>query len=174
MGVDALTHIGVCDGYGSPAASPYKLPWTTGERREVSQGNCSAISHFGNQRYSYDIDMAINTNVLAARGGTVVELKENEADGNGCPNANYVLIRHSDNTVAAYFHMTQNGVLVSVGATVNQSDVIAKSGNTGCTSGPHLHFMVYTDSTYSETAPVVFSNALGAIRGLVMGEYYTP
>ena len=56
---------------------------------------------------------------------------------------NYVIIYHSDGTFAEYTHLKRNGVLANVGDKVTQGQVIASSGNTGFSSGPHLHLMVY-------------------------------
>ncbi|MGB8169537.1 MAG: M23 family metallopeptidase [Chthoniobacteraceae bacterium] len=41
-----------------------------------------------------------------------------------------------------YLHLQKNGVLVKVGDEVQAGDLVARSGNTGCSTGPHLHFHV--------------------------------
>ena len=56
--------------------------------------------------------------------------------------ANYVKIRHDDGTIGNYVHLQHDGVLVEVGDKVRTGDVIGMSGNTGFTTGPHLHFEV--------------------------------
>ena len=77
------------------------------------------------------------------------------------------MIKHADDTFGVYWHMKHNGVLVKVGDKVKQGDDIARSGNTGNSSGPHLHFDVrigwdlnYACSNLSESpgVPVFFED----------------
>lgn len=172
QGVPELSHAGICDGYPEWNTSNYKLPWPVGTSHEISQGNCGPASHLGAHRYSYDIRMDIGSSIVAARGGVVEKFEEQYDDGGGCDELNYLSIRHSDGTLAKYLHLTRNGVLVSAGATVNQGDQIALSGNSGCSSGAHLHFMVLTPDE-KDTVPVTFSNTTSNARGLISGKNYT-
>ena len=55
-------------------------------------------------------------------------------------------IRHAGGFTSWYFHIQANGVLVNVNDVVTQGQVIAISGNTGRSSGAHLHFQVQADS----------------------------
>lgn len=168
-GLNQLGHQGLCDGYVAWNTSDYVLPYPIGESYLVSQGNCSSISHINYQRYAYDIVMEVGTAISAVRAGIVLDLKEDEIDGNGCPEANYVRILHGDDTVANYYHLTTNGALVSVGDNILQGDAIALSGNTGCSTAAHLHFMV-TKTRYSyDTVPVTFQNTNSNPRGLKAG-----
>jgi murein DD-endopeptidase MepM/ murein hydrolase activator NlpD len=172
QGVSELSHNGVCDGYADWNTSNYKLPWPAGASYEISQGNCGPASHLGAHRYSYDISMTIGSSIVAARGGVVESMEEQYNDGGGCAELNYISIRHTDGTLARYLHLTHNGVLVNKGATVNQGDAIALSGNSGCSSGAHLHFMVLTPDE-ADTVPVTFSNTTSNVRGLISGNNYT-
>ncbi len=54
--------------------------------------------------------------------------------------ANYVAIEHEDGTVGIYAHMQKGGLDVEVGDRVFRGDVLGKTGNTGCSTGPHVHF----------------------------------
>ncbi len=49
---------------------------------------------------------------------------------------------HADETVAVYGHLKQGGVLVVRDQTVDAGEVVALTGNSGHSSGPHLHFHV--------------------------------
>ncbi len=172
QGVSELSHNGVCDGYADWNTSSYKLPWAVGASYEISQGNCGPASHLGAHRYSYDVSMQIGSSIVASRGGVVESMEEQYNDGGGCAELNYINIRHTDGTLARYLHLTRNGVLVNVGASVNQGDAIALSGNSGCSSGAHLHFMVLTPDE-TDTVPLTFSNTVSNARGLISGQSYT-
>jgi murein DD-endopeptidase MepM/ murein hydrolase activator NlpD len=174
-GIPELTLTGICDGYSDYTASPYVAPWETGTAHKVAQGNCGAASHYGSDKYAYDISMPIGSNIVAARAGTVYKVVEDKNDGNGCISGeNHVYITHSDGTMAKYLHLTHNGALVNEGAAVAQGQVIALSGNTGCSASPHLHFQVDVSSNHRMSVPVTFSNVGENLRGLQEQKSYTP
>lgn len=81
-----------------------------------------------------DFGVSVGTAVKASRSGTVIRASWYSGFGN-C-----VEIRHSDGTVTRYAHLSEYAV--SVGDKVSQGDIIAYSGNTGNTTGPHLHFEI--------------------------------
>ena len=172
-GVNELTHQGICDGYLNWSNSEYILPYPSGQSHEVTQGNCGAVSHLGAQQYAYDFAMNRNDSIVAARGGIVYKVVENNDNDNGCPDDNHIYIEHSDGTVAAYVHLTKDGALVNTGDTVNQGDPIGLAGNTGCSSGDHLHFAVFRNRDFSESLPVNFRNTSANQRGLKPGQTYT-
>ena len=60
--------------------------------------------------------------------------------------ANLVRILHDDGSMAIYAHLRENGVMVRVGEKVSLGQLIGYSGNTGYSSGPHLHFCVQVNS----------------------------
>ena len=173
-GADSLAHLGVCEGYTDPAVSHYTLPWVVGESFIISQGNCSPVSHNAHQKYAYDVSMDIGSTITAIRSGTVIDVEESYSDGSPCPNNNYVYILHNDGTVAGYLHLTRNGALVNKGDNVFQGQAIALSGNTGCSSGPHLHLVVFENNERQESVAITFSNAnKGNRRGLQADIEYT-
>ncbi len=108
------------------AAFPLLLPI----QGEVSRGYSYAPWHQG-----LDIMADRNTPVLAARPGLVVY---SGWDGSGY--GRMVAIDHGDGLRTLYAHLNQ--LLVKKGQTVEQGQLIALSGNTGNSTGPHLHFEV--------------------------------
>src|SRR5262249_11805626 len=125
----------------------YSLPYQPGAEWKVTQGYNGSYSHNGSDQYSVDWKMAGGAPVHAARGGIVVKVKvESNVGGPDRKyenSANHILIRHSDGTLANYAHLSRDGAKVKVGQIVESGDLIALSGNTGFTSGPHLHFSVF-------------------------------
>ena len=81
-----------------------------------------------------DIGASYGANIVAANSGTVIVSKFNSSYGN------YIVVDHGGGIATLYAHGSQR--LVSEGAKVNKGDVIMKVGNTGLSSGPHLHFEV--------------------------------
>lgn len=124
----------------------YSFPYTHGSKHRVTQGYNGRFTHMDDNRYALDFDLEIGTPVLAARSGLVVEVKEDSNIGGRSvsygPHGNYILIMHDDGTFGNYVHLRQNGALVEVGEEVEQGEHIGFSGNTGRSSGPHLHFDV--------------------------------
>lgn len=133
------------------AAFDYRLPFAAGTRFEVNQGAGGDFSHqAGTQdEAAVDWDMPIGTPILASRGGVVVAYHDRattagtDASFEAATAANWVAIRHDDGTVGEYWHLNPRGVKVRVGQQVQAGQVIAESGNTGYSSGPHLHFGVF-------------------------------
>lgn len=170
-----MNHKGVCDDFPEYSTSQYILPWKVGETYKVSQKSCGGFSHTGSYRYSYDFVMDIGTAVYASRSGMVTETKEDIEDG-AMPD-NHIYIEHTDGSVATYLHLTKNGSLVEAGDSVSQGQQIGLSGNSGRSTGPHLHFAVYTTSfdleTLNKTLAVSFSNTSAQIMGLQNDTDYT-
>ena len=136
--------IAQCGPYPVQTSSPYVLPYQIGLEFTVGQGNCTIRSHNPNSMvlYAYDFLMPIGTPIVAARSGTVLLTEARFVDGNRQPGEeNFINITHDDGTIAAYVHLTQNGVFVNVGDVVRLGDIIGISGDTGSSSEPHLHSM---------------------------------
>ena len=143
----------------------YQLPYAGGSTFRVTQGYGGGFSHKGSNKYAIDWKMPEGTPVLSARDGVVVKIK-NDSDVGGPslkydPYNNYVLIRHDDATLAHYCHLQKGSCLVTPGLRVKAGDVIARSGNTGFSSGPHLHFCVFKTKNGRErqSIPVHFRTA---------------
>lgn len=153
----------------------YWLPFKNGTSAPITQGYNGSFSHKG--LYCLDFDMEIGTEVYAARGGTVVSIKENSNSGcrhAGCKGkSNYIVICHDDGTMANYIHLKYNGSLVKEGQKVEAGELIGYSGNTGWSSGPHLHFEVFVQKMNAkQSIPTKFLVGDGDIRQLKEKETY--
>ncbi len=95
----------------------------------------------GASTYHQGVDWAIptGTSVKASAAGTVI--KAGWASGGGY----VVYINHGDGRETRYKHLSK--IQVKVGQKVSQGQVIAKSGNTGVSTGPHLHFELRLNGT---------------------------
>lgn len=96
----------------------------------------------GASTYHKGVDWAVptGTSVMAASGGTVT--KAGWTSGGGYT----VYINHGNGTETRYKHLSK--ILVSVGQKVRQGQVIARSGSTGVSTGPHLHFEILINGSY--------------------------
>ncbi|MDT0404211.1 M23 family metallopeptidase [Streptomyces edwardsiae] len=120
----------------------------------AANGGMWAHKHSGQ-----DYAVPTGTKVMAAHGGTVVKAGGNGA-GDGPAYGNAVVIKHGNGTYSQYAHLSQ--VDVKIGQVVKTGQKIALSGNTGNSSGPHLHFEIRTTPNYgSAVDPVKFLRANG-------------
>jgi murein DD-endopeptidase MepM/ murein hydrolase activator NlpD len=135
---------------GSSATQPdsdfvYAVPFGGSARRPLIQGYGGEGTHQGSMQYSLDFGMPTGTPVLAAREGVVLYLQDGFTQGGADPalleRANLVVIVHSDFTMASYGHLAP-GLAVSVGDTVQEGELLGRSGRTGFAGQPHLHFHV--------------------------------
>jgi len=123
-------------------------PFPAGESYLVSQGFNGETTHTGpDSIYAIDITMPIGTTILAARGGVVMDVEEdfNRAGTSMkdfADKANHVRILHDDGSMALYAHLDLASVNVGRGTKVRAGQRIARSGNTGFSTGPHLHFVI--------------------------------
>lgn len=145
-----------------PAEVDYYPPFPLGLRFPISQGfdNDETHSKPPNQ-YAIDIVMPVGTPILAARGGVIMDMQDNFQGGGKqkryLTRANQVRILHNDGTMAVYAHLQRNSVRVQHGARVTRGQWIANSGNTGYSSGPHLHFVIQLNAGMSlESLPFRF------------------
>ncbi|MCZ4608117.1 M23 family metallopeptidase [Streptomyces sp. Lzd4kr] len=106
-----------------------------------------------------DFAVPTGTQVVAAHGGTVVKADGNGA-GDGPAYGNAIVIKHGNGTFSQYAHLSR--IDVKIGQVVKTGQKIAKSGNTGNSSGPHLHFEIRKTANYGTAIdPVAFLRAKG-------------
>jgi len=123
----------------------YQLPFKTGTEFKVDQGYNGTISHHNEK--AIDFTMPVGTKICAIRDGIVVKVVE--TNYRGCAKKecmkfnNKLIIYHSDGSFVEYTHIKKNGAIVNVGDTVKAGQEIALSGNTGWSTGPHLHLVVF-------------------------------
>lgn len=139
---------------------PYSLPFRIepgATEVAVTQSAGGTFSHQG--KHAYDFSMPEGTDVLAMRSGVVSSVTMDnflsKFTKGVCPEpvtidcktpgseANSVLIVHDDGSYAQYAHLQQNSAAVKVGDYVRARDLLAKSGNTGFSTNPHLHVDVF-------------------------------
>ncbi len=147
-------------------ASPYRLPYAVASRHTVTQAYPERITHTDpSSTHAIDFAMPIGTGVNAARAGTVMQVASDyfgatTADGN--TRANLVRILHDDGTMAVYAHLRWDSIRVRPGDRVVRGERIAASGNTGYSTGPHLHFVVQRNRGGSiVSVPVQFAGLGG-------------
>ena len=131
LGMDDIA--GTVGGYAWPCKG---IRWITSKfGGRQSPGGIGSTNHKG-----VDIGTPMGTAVLAAKAGTVTWASWNGGYGN-C-----VIISHGKGNSTLYGHLS--GYNVSVGDKVTQGQVIAYSGNTGNSTGPHLHFGIKENDSW--------------------------
>lgn len=135
------------DPAGRNEAESYLLPLDSSVWR-IDQGFGGSFSHTGaSARYAIDLAAEEGTPVVAARDGVVMQV-EDDFEGAGLdlekfgPRANLVRVLHSDGSMAVYAHLSPDSVMLRAGARVRAGQRLGLSGNTGYSTGPHLHFAV--------------------------------
>lgn len=132
-------------------SSPIAAPRVTSHFSHASRGRtvnyaCTPMSRSGHR--GTDFGVGIGTQVTAAAAGTVARVVD------GCSNrgslssrcgggfGNHVAITHADGRTTYYAHLTPGSIQVRQGQRVECGAVIGQSGNSGRSTGPHLHFEV--------------------------------
>lgn len=169
---------------GDPAAvhrpgQLYAPPFASGQRFPIGQAFRGTFSHQHPQsRYAVDIGLPLGTPVRAARAGVIMEVAGDFFDGGLDPKyqtrANAIRILHEDGTMAVYAHLHPDSIRVSPGQRVEHGAWLANSGNTGFSSGPHLHFAIQRNAGMELVSiPFEFAGANGAAITPVAGTLLT-
>ncbi len=156
---------------GDPEAVPdesysYGLPVDESRGYTISQGWDGEFSHSGPQsRHAIDIGLPIGSPIYAARGGVVMAIEQDffrsGARSQLMHKANVVRIVHDDGTMAVYAHLERDSIKVRQGEVVEKGQQLASSGNTGFSTGPHLHFVVQRNVQGKlQSVPYLMENSL--------------
>ncbi|PKM32651.1 MAG: peptidase M23 [Gammaproteobacteria bacterium HGW-Gammaproteobacteria-12] len=138
-----------------PSIHRYPLPWRGGPFRQT-QGANGTYSHF-TPKGRYAVDIAVKT--------------ENQQSGRGNnPAGNFVRILHDDGTMGVYLHLMKGSVSVREGQRVETGSLLARSGNTGNSTGPHLHFVVQRNVGLAvESIPFNFRQPVNSLPNFAVG-----
>ena len=103
----------------------------------------------GGEKFHYGVDLGAGAgeDIRAAEAGEAVEVG---ADANY---GNYILLRHGERIYTLYAHC--ESLLIAQGDTVQKGQVIAKVGETGGATGPHLHFEIRDEDTWLDPAEFI-------------------
>ncbi|MBK6544460.1 MAG: peptidoglycan DD-metalloendopeptidase family protein [Saprospiraceae bacterium] len=130
---------------------------TTGNFEDFNCGSNTYDGHKGtdisiwpNNFYKMDNNLV---KVIAAASGIIIDKQDGEFDkncGSTSATANYIVIQHEDGSRAIYFHMKKNSLTAKIiGQSVLSGEFLGIVGSSGNSSGPHLHFEVWSGSTVS-------------------------
>jgi len=172
---------------GDPNAVPaadvsYRAPFSVGQNFPITQAYPDSLTHLTrDSMYAVDIAMPVGTDIFAARDGVVFDVSSTNFKGGPDADqyadlANIVRILHDDGTFAVYAHLNWNSIRVNPGDQVRAGQYIADSGDTGFSSGPHLHFAVQRNlGMRVESIPVTFrgpgDSTVSPQRGISLAAY---
>ena len=163
-------------------AEPYRVPVALSTNYPITQAYPDVITHTTPDSYhAIDIAMPIGTDIFASRAGVVFDVRSEHFRGGLDPDrdlgaANLIRILHDDGTYALYAHLNWNSIRVRPGERVERGQFIAESGNTGFSSGPHLHFAVLKNTgMLVESLPIEFAGSslrsVAPVTGRVLTGY---
>lgn len=148
----------------------YVLPFEQNKKVYLIQAYDSKLSHKG--EYALDFKVKEGTAICAARDGKVIAVRSDSDKGGlkdeNLNDGNYISIQHTDGSVAHYWHLKKEGVLVKEGDEVTKGQLIGYSGNTGYSAFPHLHFEVVQNG---KQVPTRFATKKG-VKYLRPGKFH--
>jgi len=148
-----------------PIKRPGVLEWPIALKEDGGIGIIT--QHFGEISSLYggkphnglDIGVPVGTPVVSTEDGIVIAVDNNDQSSwQKYQYGKHVLIEHNNNLATIYAHLSKQ--VVNKGDIVKRGDIIGYSGNTGYSTGPHLHFGVYW-------APSIILKAIPPARGVV-------
>ncbi len=154
----------------------YLPPIEPNKSFQVAQAFGGEFSHTDKEnKYAVDITMPVGTPIFAARDGQVMSVDsdfyKNGIDKKYLSKANNIRILHDDGSMALYAHLELEKLEVYPGLKVRAGKLIGYSGNTGYSSGPHLHFVVqYNRGMELVSTPFKFFNKNGQLEEPIVGK----
>ena len=118
---------------------------------------------FGGRKLHNGADLKANYEKVYSVMDGIVTASGWDPKGGG----NYIKVKHSNSFVTAYLHLSE--IYYKVGEFVKAGFIIAKSGNSGNSTGPHLHFSVIENGNYIN--PIRFLNDLIKANNLIAQNY---
>lgn len=110
----------------------------------------------GSGHNGIDFGINVGTPVYSALAGTVVGTGNTDTACNGVSYGKWVLIRHANGLTTLYGHLSI--ISVSAGDKLKSHQKIGLSGNTGYSTGPHLHFTVYASDAVHIAGPTEYKS----------------
>lgn len=136
-------------------------------------------SRWGKFHYGVDFRAKVGSNVFAMASGTVLGTGDTDIACKGASFGKWVFIKYNNGLSSTYGHLSE--IKATVGDTVKKGDIVALSGNTGSSTGPHLHVAVYA-STGVNVATVpskacngkIFTQPIAALSAYLNPSLYLP
>jgi len=156
----------------------YHAPFGSPKGHRITQGFNGKFSHTNDyNKYAVDIAMDVGTYLTAVRAGTVIWVKDDyHMSGTTSyflDKANGIQVLHDDGTFSSYAHILMDTAIVKEGDKVALGDKLARSGSSGFSTGPHLHFSIIKNAGLKNIAiPFKFVDNKGMVftpqRAMIM------
>jgi len=141
-----------------------QIPWPDGysvNKRSPYGPRVHPITRKRTFHHGVDVALPVGSLIKAPADGQVVHKGDSKSGGFT------LILKHTPDLYTVYYHLQKPSPL-SQGAKVDQGQVIALSGNTGASTGPHLHFEVRKSRRWGDTVdPMPFFSSAGKSRKLV-------
>jgi len=134
---------------------------------------------WGRFHYGLDFRASVGTSIMAMAQGVVMGTGDTDIACKGASFGKWVFIKYNNGLSSTYAHLSS--IKVNVGDKVSSGDIVALSGNTGSSTGPHLHLAVYaSDGVNVDTVPSrscngkIFTQPISALTAYLDPADYLP